>query len=146
MGLRGRLGKLIGLGLLAWYSVIGWPDTGWPVEGLYRADSPTLRRQVLYDDDEIQAEAERILEEERAAGRSGMGGLVEMLPLFCQPDRLISTEARRMAEDWNLCRTLNVPLAASLDEVPARMADAAQTIERETVAAQRWLERQKRKD
>lgn len=146
MGIGDRLGKLIGLGLLAWYSVIGWPDTCWPAEGLYRADSPTLRDRVLYDDDEIMAEAERILDEERAAGRSGMGGLVELLPLFCQPDRLISRDARRMAEDWNLCRTLNVPLASTLAEVPARMADAAQTIERETVAAQRWLDRKNRKD
>lgn len=138
MGRAGRPGKLIGLGLLAWYSVTGWPDAGWPAEGPYLADSPTLREQVLYDDEGLAAEAERILDEERAEGRDGIEGLAQLAPLFCRPERLVGARARELAETLQACRALNVPPAPSLAETDAELVEAVQIVDRISAAAQRW--------
>ncbi len=43
-----------------------------------------------------------------------------------------------------MCQSMNVPIAATLDDVPARYADAVLTIERETLAAQNYAKEHRR--
>jgi hypothetical protein len=119
--------------------VAGWPDTGWPRSGSYEATSPVSGKTVLYSEESIWEEVERIVLESQGSKFSAVQSVAEMAKLFVNPDRLVTIQAQEWAIDHNLCKSLNVPPALTLDQVSARFADAVQVIERETVSAQAFV-------
>jgi hypothetical protein len=136
-----RLKKLLSLGLLAWFSVAGWAGACWPREGSYEAQSPTTGRMTLFDDEEIECEIQRIIEESHGSRFSAIQSVAEMSKLFVSPDRLIGRDAQALTMRYNQSKALGVPVAAVLDDVPARYADAVEVIERETQNARAFVQK-----
>lgn len=91
---------------------------------------------MLYDDQEIAAEAERI--RAGALGHGGAADLYEALPLFAHPDRLLTPQAWEWWDSWRACRATGTPLARCLDEAPAHTVAAFELLDRETRAAAMW--------
>lgn len=108
------------------------PSTSHPQEGSYRAQSPTTGKRQVFNDEEIEREVQRIFAEADAAGFPRIQSLAQQAPVFCHPDRLLTPQAREWTSRYNLWQMLKVPLAPTLDEVPARFARAVQVIETET--------------
>jgi hypothetical protein len=126
------------LGLLAWLTAAGWPEPPWPRTGSYQATSPTLRTDLIYDDDEIAREAERIL-----SGDGGLKALYETLPLFAHPARLVTGPAWEWLSLWRQSQATGLPIARTLDEAPAHDVLAFELLDRETRAAGNWRANQK---
>lgn len=60
------------------------------------------------------------------------------VPEFASAAFLFDEEAQEFIDDWSVCKQYNVPLAASLDEVPARKLEAFKIIETEMAAATKY--------
>jgi len=130
------------LGLLAWWSVLGWPSTGWDEEGSYPARSPSLKRTILFDDAEVWAEVWRMLDENAARPEHDRTPAVQLIAttakMWTRPERLLTAEAREWARQYRLCKALGLPPGPSLDAVPVRLADAFVTLDMEIAAARAY--------
>lgn len=134
------------LGLLAWWSVLGWPSTAWPETGGYMARSPSLRRTILFDDAEVWAEVWRMLDEDAKRPEHDRTPPVELIAtaakMWTRPERLLTPEAREWGRQYRLCKALGLPPGPSLDAIPVRLADAFVTLDMEIAAARAWQARQ----
>lgn len=103
----------------------------WPLEGEYEALSPTLGRVIRFDDEEIIAECERMAAEAQGTAWSAGQSIYRQAPFCFDLRRLRCADADYLLETYMMSRALGVPVAATLDEVPALYADAALVIQHE---------------
>lgn len=85
----------------------------------YTTQSPTLYREVEYNEEEIRNEIHRILDETDEVGQS----LYHLLPLFCNPTWVIPEWCWQMIEDYHYCTNYNLPIARDLDSASAWVLD-----------------------
>jgi hypothetical protein len=119
---------------------LGYPDLDYPDSG-YKARSVTMRGMIEWNEAEKWVEAFRIVEE---SGVSEIGSsLYLQIPSFADFAFLFDAECAELIDAWSICKTYNVPLAPSLDEVPARKIEAFKIIEAEMNAVSKYKAKMK---
>jgi hypothetical protein len=125
-----------------WASALGSPESVWPAAGTYEAQSPTLGQRIEYDDGVIVQECERMAAEAQGTKWSAGRSIWLQAPFCFNPQRLYSAEAFGWLEDYRLSLATNTPLALTVDQLPADMADAVLVIQREEAAVQAYRQEQ----
>lgn len=96
---------------------------------------------MLYDDDEIWAEVERLWHDALKRGQAGVffqDMATAIAAMFAHPDRLLTAEAERWAGDVQAIRSGLSNPGWLPGQVPARLWEASQIIDTQTAAATRW--------
>lgn len=101
------------------------------MDGEYEALSPTLGKRIVFDEAAVQEEVARMAAEAQGTSWSAGRSIYKQACFCLNPARLQHADAYQLLDDWRMCRALGVPIAATLDDVPAFYADAALVIEHE---------------
>lgn len=107
-----------------WCSALGYTETPQfpvilPLGTNYTAQSPTLFKNIQYDEDEIWEEIERIASEADGKKFSVGQQLFYQFHFFANPRYLWDAEFDRIIEEYQLMESFNIPLARSLNDAPA---------------------------
>ena len=105
--------------------------------GAYTAESPTLRKRLLYDDAELDREFIRIGEEAEETKWSVGQSLYYQIPLFGAMARWMDRDFQEMIKEWNIMKQFNIPPARCIDDCDAERLDAYNIISEEIVNCQK---------
>ena len=140
----------MGLAYAVWGAALGYIDTPQfpiilPSGTTYSAQSPSLFKQIKYDDEERWNEVARLAKE--VAGTKFTIGqqLYYQVHYFANPRFLWEQEYDRLIEEHYMMESFNIPLAKSLDEAPAQKLRDFSVIKTEILALQKhYMEKQQR--
>jgi len=83
----------------------------------YECQSPTLKKKITYDEDELWREIDRILAEDER-GKFTPGANLYHNPVLCaDASYFLDSETNMILEEYMAMKRFNIPLAASIDEV-----------------------------
>ncbi len=99
-----------------WYSFFGISDNGYPIDKPYIAFSPTLKKDITFDEKEIWAEIERILAEDKDNKFTAGQQLYHNVHFCISPYFFFDQSANLHLEEYNISKRLEIPLARSIDE------------------------------
>ena len=99
-----------------WYSFFGISDNGYPLDKPYIAFSPTLRKKITYDEDEIWTEIERILAEDKENKFTAGQQLYHNVHFCISPYFFFDQTSNMYIEEFSIAKRLNIPVAPSVDE------------------------------
>ena len=138
------------LAYAVWGSALGYPDTPQfpiilPLGTTYTAQSPSLFKQIEYDEKERWDEVERLAKEASGTKFSIGQQLYYQVHFFANPKFLFDSEYEQLIEEYYMMESFNIPFAKSLDEAPARKLRDFQIIKAEVMALQKhYMEKQQR--
>jgi len=81
----------------------------------YECQSPTLNKVITYDEDELWAEIERILEESEKNRFTPGQNLYYNLVLCADSSYFFDQETNMLIEEYTAMKRFNIPLAQSID-------------------------------
>ena len=111
-----------------WISANGIKET--PFVFPYEAQNPISGQvQTFKSVEDVEKVIDEILLEDTkvSAGQN----LYFLTPLFCDQRYFIDSESQDLIRQYNFCKTYNTPLAKTFDEIPARLIEAFEIIEKE---------------
>jgi hypothetical protein len=79
----------------------------------------------------IQEEVARMAAEAQGTSWSAGRSIYKQACFCINPARLYHADANSLLDDWRMSHALGVPIAATLDQVPAMYAEAALVIDHE---------------
>tara|TARA_R110001592_G_scaffold238462_1_gene498180 strand:- start:271 stop:660 length:390 start_codon:yes stop_codon:yes gene_type:complete len=82
----------------------------------YQATSPTLRKVITYDKDEIWNEVDRIIIEGQQGNFTIGTNLFHNLLLCCSSHHFLDVETQMMIEEYTAMKRFNIPLSSNLDD------------------------------
>lgn len=83
----------------------------------YKATSPTLKTNIVWNETEIWNEFDRICEEAEDSKWSVGQSLYYQIPLFAKLDLFMDDEFQEYIREYMMVKKFNIPIAKSLDEV-----------------------------
>ena len=83
----------------------------------YECQSPTLKKKITYDEDELWREIDRILAEDERGKFTPGANLYHNLILCADASYFLDSETNMILEEYMAMKRFNIPLAASIDEV-----------------------------
>ena len=117
-----------------WISANGIKET--PFVFPYEAQNPISGQiQTFKSVEDVEQVIDEILLEDTkvSAGQN----LYFLTPLFCDQRYFVDSESQDFIRQYNFCKTFNTPLANTLDEIPAKIVEAFDTIEKELESVKR---------
>lgn len=116
--------------LSVWCAVLGSPDS--PFTLPYDAQSPSLSKNIRFENiDDVHSEIDRLIIEAQENGYPIGQSLYVQGPLFAD----IRVFSRKwhidMINDYWAVKTLNIPIASSLDTISANTLDSMMIIDQE---------------
>ena len=124
-----------------WGSFFGWQNSLFPEDLTairYEATSPTLnKRMVFTGKEDINAEVERILLENKDKPYSAGQALYYSVPFFCNAKIFAKQIYSSMLEEYQIIQDYGVPLASSIDKVPVIRTRYFNIIRQELLNCQR---------
>ena len=99
-----------------WYSFFGISDNGYPLDKPYIAFSPTLKKKITYDEDEIWTEIERTLAEDKENKFTAGQQLYHNVHFCISPYFFFDQTSNMYIEEFSIAKRLNIPVAPSVDE------------------------------
>lgn len=123
--------------LSVWCSVLGTPDS--PFTLPYDAQSPSLSKVLKFESEEdVLQEIERLIDEAEQNGHPVARSLYLQCPLFADIRTFIHKWHIDMVNDYWAVKTLNIPLATSLDKISVSTLDSMMIIEQELNDIQKY--------
>ena len=108
-----------------------------PSETFYTAQSPSLFREVEYNDEERWNEIERLAQEVEGTKFTVGQQLYYQVHYFANPRFLWDKEYDRLIEEFYVMQQMNIPFATSLDRAPSQRLRDFVTIKEEVAALQK---------
>ena len=81
------------------------------------AKSPTLYKKIKYDQNEIWKEVDRVVAEDKKRKFTLGQNLYYNIPLFANPQYFLDQESQMYINEYITAKRLNIPPAASLDDM-----------------------------
>ena len=121
--------------IITWFNYFGYPDSSFPIlenqEQSYYAYSPTLGKKILYNEEEIWNEVDRICAMDPTGKFTPGNNLYVYLPHFCNPQYFYDYDLVSYLEEFYFIKSFNIPLTQDLQNENYDRLVIFRTIDRE---------------
>ena len=103
----------------------------------YKAKSPTLKKQIVYTDEELWKEIDRILAEDKKRKFTPGQNLYYNLLLCADSNYFFDIDTNMLLEEYIAMKRFNIPVARSIDEAEFDRVSLFSAIDEEYITIQK---------